>query len=385
MILTSNPFDTADYSERSLVSRILVAFLFNRSARCNSPDGQAFRRFLKMASGQDVSPESLSRCWATTEFCVKRATDFPDQTELDALAGSDDILTVIECKYCDFLKVDSDQLSRVRNAASALGKAGNFRTAGMTVIAPEEEFASIASQPHRSEIRSEIRGILAEPDTPLTFISWGMVFDIIASSSSMDGEMLSQYVSIRNAGTPYPIKLTTRPKVRTPEEWRFILLGQKDVPEDLVPPSRWGASSRSPHETATEDGLFEPYPSEIREIHDFLLATLRTATSNNVQTFGRRDGRYVNVQPKKGKNYFLSYPTADGLAVIIDKQYSTQADTIAFENWPESSRLKKVHSWFRKNADDLRVLLMDTATWSLSGGKQEIEAFVRELLGNRDR
>ena len=387
MILMPSKLAEADYSERSLVAKTLCAHVFNRSARCNIPTAQAFREFVRLATGFNVPPERVGDCWATVEFRVARAVRRSDNTELDAIAAiAPEVLCVIECKYCDPFRIEGDQIGRVCEATLQLATEEKFHDCVVLLIAPEMEFASIAADPQREDVRTQIRNRMVSGPPRLRCLSWEAVFELVAAASPSEKGAFEQYLAVRNRNRNYPIRLSMTPKVRAPEDWQSILVGNSQLPSELHVPRNWPPRQREPVSTQGPASIMATAPAWQQEAYHYIMETAGIEAAGNVKPLGRLKGRYVNIQRSSGvgQNDLLVYPTERGLALIFDKQKS-DVTAVPFEEWEYCGKFMSIHRWFKDRRQHLRVWVVDGTTWASPDGKEAVRKFVVELIRNRGK
>lgn len=385
-------FADGDYSERAMVANILVGHVFNPAARCNIPGAKAFREFVRLASGLDVTSVSEDEFWTGIEYRVNRTVFTFDQTELDAMfTVGDRMLGVIECKYCDFFKLDTAQFDRVAKAARELGAKGGMKHSAMVLIAPEQEFASIVKDKGRADVKTAIDGLIKVGDPPLRMVSWEMVFALIGACSPEDKPLLENYIKTRNCNRVYRIRFGSAPKVATPGDWESIFCGREPVPAGIRVPKGWASADRASHSTAEADDVLGKVDPWQKELYDVVLQMAKRESGGNLAAYGRKKGQYIKIQRQSGngQNDLLIYPSAGGLALIYDEQKCTRSGPdgkpIAFKDWEHRAVLKRVHKWFRDRESVLRVWVIKECDWHQQQTRFVLDSFVREIVQNRDK
>jgi hypothetical protein len=387
MIFEAHPFTAGDYSERTLVAKILLAHFFNASAKCNQQNGEAFRGLVKLTTGMDASDAPLGELWGTIEFGVVRSVKSFDNTQLDALFGvGRKVICAVECKYCDPFKLESNQFARVAQATLALAKVGGYQDCFMTLVAPEQEFASIATDPQRIEVRDSIRSLIERAMPRLSIVSWEILFEAMCRFAPEDSQRLARFIGLRNEDKTYAIKLSMVPKVASPEAWSSIMAGKSELPKTLVVPANWPPKNRAPRATTEVEELFLGL-EQIRPIFDQFLAWGADETTGNIKALSRKKGRYINILSDHGpgQNDFLVFPAREGLSLIFNpkKVRSAPSNMEAFEAWRYASQLKGIHQWFRTNEKNLAVISFTPADWMVDAVRISTEHLIREIIRNR--
>lgn len=307
MLLTLGKVSSGDYGEESLVSRLLLAMVFNEYSVVNK-EGRAFVAFARRCLGIDVSVQDMSRATATVEFQTNRCGTGGDATTVDSLLTVEpEWVWGIEAKYFDVLK--RDQIEREARAIHRLAESMGYRRSGLLFLVPEQQLGTVIHSD--IEVRACLAGLMREGATAVRVSSWEIVNEILSETTPALRADLAAFWEFRNKNNKYPPKVGLRALVPNSEEWTRYFLGQMPVPSDLPRLAGGGASSFS---------RFGQASAEVAEVFEGGCAVLADEIVCRAGKFGfepkAQKSGYVNLS-RLGRAYLQIHPYAGGVALVV--------------------------------------------------------------------
>jgi len=307
MLFTLGKVSSGDYGEESLVSRLLLAMVFNEYAVVNK-EGRAFVAFACRCLGLDVSAQDMSRATATVEFQTDRCGSGGDRTTVDSLLTVEpEWIWGIEAKYFDVLK--RHQIEREARAIHRLAEHMGYRRSGLLFLVPEQQLGTVIYSD--SEVRGCLAGLMQEGTTAVRVSSWEIVNEILSDTTPVLREHLAAFWKSRNENQMYAAKVGLRARVPNCEEWMRFFLGQMPVPLDLPRLADGGASSFSRFGQASAE-MAEVFQGRCGVLADEIVCRARRfGFEPKVQKSG-----YVNLS-RLGRAYLQIHPYAGGVALVV--------------------------------------------------------------------
>lgn len=307
MLFTLGKVSSGDYGEESLVSRLLLAMVFNEYAVVNK-EGRAFVAFARRCLGLDVSAQDMSRATATVEFQTDRCGSGGDRTTVDSLLTVEpEWIWGIEAKYFDVLK--RDQIEREARAIHRLAEHMGYRRSGLLFLVPEQQLGTVIYSD--SEVRGCLAGLMGEGATAVRVSSWEIVNEILSEATPALRADLAAFWEFRNKNKKYAAKVGLRARVPNCDEWTRHFLGQMPVPSDLPRLAGGGASSFS---------RFGQASAEVDEVFEGGCAVLADEIVCRARGFGfepkgQKSG-YVNLS-RLGRAHLQIHPYPGGAALVV--------------------------------------------------------------------
>jgi hypothetical protein len=305
MLITLGNISNGDYGEESLVSRFLLALIFNEYSAPNASGGQAFRQFGNRCLGLPFTSNDMARATATVEFQSNRCGTGGDNTTFDALLTLEsDWAWGIEAKYFDTLK--TEQIQREAKSISELARTAGYAHAGLLFITPEQQLGTHLAQD--GEIRNCLAKVMEDEAIRVRVISWEVIFEILGETGpkSLKSE-LEAYCELRNHNEVYSAKLFTHPVVKDSDTWTQYFIKKVQAPANLPQLSYINDNfSKIGQASSTVSDVFKDHSTSLAE---------QIIKRSRLEPKAQKSG-YVNLSDN-GRALAQLHPHGQSIALVV--------------------------------------------------------------------